>query len=165
MGASQQSTFLQQKIADKKTELANLKDLQALSGGLADQMQMLADKLQTLSNGTEGMWRSLIDQNTHDNHRTARMLTVYKQLLQRYFRIGTTFFVLSTWLPVSIFCAESSTRPLTRLAMMPKPKEDEDAEAKQETEPPLPQTLVRIPTQHAPAVIEQANAGAASAAE
>ena len=54
MGASQQSTFLQQKIADKKTELANLKDLQALSGGLADQMQMLADKLQTLSDGTEG---------------------------------------------------------------------------------------------------------------
>ena len=59
MGASQQSsTFLQQKIADKKTELANLKDLQALSGGLADQMQMLADKLQTLSSGTEGaLWR------------------------------------------------------------------------------------------------------------
>lgn len=57
MGASQQSTFLQQKIADKKTELANLKDLQALSGGLADQMQMLADKLQTLSDGTEGMLR------------------------------------------------------------------------------------------------------------
>lgn len=54
MGASQQSTFLQQKIADKKAELANLKDLQALSGGLADQMQMLADKLQTLSSGTEG---------------------------------------------------------------------------------------------------------------
>ena len=54
MGASQQSTFLQQKIADKKTELANLKDLQALSGGLADQMQMLTDKLQTLSDGTEG---------------------------------------------------------------------------------------------------------------
>lgn len=59
MGASQQSTFLQQKIADKKAELANLKDLQALSGGLADQMQMLADKLQTLSNGTEGMFRQL----------------------------------------------------------------------------------------------------------
>lgn len=54
MGASQQSMFLQQKIADKKTELANLKDLQALSGGLADQMQMLADKLSTLSDGTEG---------------------------------------------------------------------------------------------------------------
>jgi DASH complex subunit DAD2 len=49
--------------------------------------------------------------------------------------------------------------------MMPKPKDEEDAETKEETEPPLPQTLVRIPTQHAPAVLEQANAGAAAAAE
>ncbi len=49
--------------------------------------------------------------------------------------------------------------------MIPKPSEDDDAEAKQENEPPLPQTLVRIPTQHAPAVIEQANAGAAAATE
>lgn len=56
-------------------------------------------------------------------------------------------------------------RHLTELAMMPKPKEEEDAEAKQDIEPPLPQTLVRIPTQHAPAVIEQANAGAAAATE
>jgi DASH complex subunit DAD2 len=49
--------------------------------------------------------------------------------------------------------------------MMPKPKDEDDAETKQELEPPLPQTLVRIPTQHAPAVIEQANAGAAAVAE
>jgi DASH complex subunit DAD2 len=48
---------------------------------------------------------------------------------------------------------------------LPKPKDEDDAEAKQENEPPLPQTLVRIPTQHAPAVIEQANAGAAATAE
>lgn len=48
---------------------------------------------------------------------------------------------------------------------MPKPRDEDDAETKQETEPPLPQTLVRIPTQHAPAVIEQVNAGAATATE
>ena len=54
---------------------------------------------------------------------------------------------------------------LTRAAIMPKPKDEDNAETKQEIEPPLPQTLVRIPTQHAPAVIEQANAGAAAAAE
>ena len=53
-GASQQSPVLLARIAEKKAELASLKDLQALSGGLADQMQMLADKLQTLSSGTEG---------------------------------------------------------------------------------------------------------------
>lgn len=48
---------------------------------------------------------------------------------------------------------------------MPKPKDEDDAETREEAEPPLPQTLVRIPTQHAPAVLEQANAGAAAAAE
>jgi hypothetical protein len=42
------------RIAEKKAELASLKDLQALSAGLADQMQMLAEKLSTLSDGTEG---------------------------------------------------------------------------------------------------------------
>ncbi|KAJ4406020.1 DASH complex subunit dad2 [Didymella pomorum] len=123
IGASQQSTFLQQKIADKKTELANLKDLQALSGGLADQMQMLADKLQTLSDGTEAVAA-----------------------------------VLSNWHNVLRAINMAST-------MLPKAKEEDELETKQESEPPLPQTLVRIPTQHAPAVIEQANAGAAAAAE
>jgi hypothetical protein len=54
LGGSQQSPVLLARIAEKKAELASLKDLQALSGGLADQMQMLADKLQTLSDGTEG---------------------------------------------------------------------------------------------------------------
>jgi DASH complex subunit DAD2 len=53
-GSQQQSPVLLARIAEKKAELGNLKDLQALSGGLADQMQMLADKLSTLSDGTEG---------------------------------------------------------------------------------------------------------------
>lgn len=53
-GPQQQSPILLARIAEKKAELANLKDLQALSGGLADQMQLLADKLSTLSDGTEG---------------------------------------------------------------------------------------------------------------
>lgn len=49
-----QSPVLLARIAEKKAELASLKDLQALSAGLADQMQMLAEKLTTLSDGTEG---------------------------------------------------------------------------------------------------------------
>lgn len=49
-----QSPVLVARIAEKKAELANLKELQALSAGLADQMQTLADKLSTLSDGTEG---------------------------------------------------------------------------------------------------------------
>jgi DASH complex subunit DAD2 len=60
-GSQQQSPVLLARIAEKKAELANLKDLQALSGGLADQMQMLADKLQTLSDGTEGTCNTSIN--------------------------------------------------------------------------------------------------------
>lgn len=57
LGGSQgptHSPILLARIADKKAELASLKDLQALSAGLADQMQTLAEKLTTLSDGTEG---------------------------------------------------------------------------------------------------------------
>jgi hypothetical protein len=59
LGGSQttgQSPVLIARIAEKKAELANLKELQALSAGLSDQMQALADKLSTLSDGTEGMF-------------------------------------------------------------------------------------------------------------
>jgi DASH complex subunit DAD2 len=82
IGASQQSTFLQQKIADKKTELANLKDLQALSGGLADQMQMLADKLQTLSDGTEG---TLVDLCSTSNLQYQTHEPVHAHVLTTHF--------------------------------------------------------------------------------
>ncbi len=46
--------MLMARIAEKKAELANLKQLRDLSGGLAAQMQALEEKLSTLSDGTEG---------------------------------------------------------------------------------------------------------------
>jgi len=49
-----QSVALQARINEKKQELASLKELQALSAGLADQMEQLEQKLATLSDGTEG---------------------------------------------------------------------------------------------------------------
>ncbi|KAF2441796.1 hypothetical protein P171DRAFT_523725 [Karstenula rhodostoma CBS 690.94] len=116
LGGSQpsgQSPVLLARIAEKKAELASLKDLQTLSAGLADQMQTLAEKLSTLSDGTEAVAA-----------------------------------VLSNWHNVLRAINMASTK-------LPKPKEDDDAEKKAETEPPLPQTLVRIPTQHAPAVLPQ----------
>lgn len=61
-----------------------------------------------------------------------------------------------------VFAWDVSVHSLMGTAMLPKPKEEDDMETKQESEPPLPQTLVRIPTAHAPAVIEQANAGTAA---
>lgn len=54
----QQSTsgnsILQARIEEKKAELENLKQLRDLSAALAGQMQMLEEKLATLSDGTEG---------------------------------------------------------------------------------------------------------------
>jgi DASH complex subunit DAD2 len=46
-------------------------------------------------------------------------------------------------------------------AKLPQPKgeEDLDAEKKPESDLPLPQTLVRIPTQHAPALVQQTTSG------
>ncbi|KAI0585349.1 dash complex subunit dad2 protein [Pyrenophora tritici-repentis] len=126
-GAQQQSPILLARIEEKKAELASLKDLQALSGGLADQMQMLADKLMTLSDGTEGI-----------------------SILYRH----PVAAVLSNWHNVLRAINMASTK-------LPKPKDEEDAEKRSEDGPPLPQTLVRIPTQHAPAVMEQANAATA----
>jgi DASH complex subunit DAD2 len=46
-------------------------------------------------------------------------------------------------------------------AKLPQPKgeEDPDVEKKPESDLPLPQTLVRIPTQHAPALVQQSTSG------
>jgi len=51
------SPILLARISEKKAELENLKQLRDLSAGLAGQMQMLEEKLATLSDGTEGtLW-------------------------------------------------------------------------------------------------------------
>ena len=50
-----QSPILLARINEKKLELENLKQLRDLSAGLAGQMQMLEEKLATLSDGTEGV--------------------------------------------------------------------------------------------------------------
>lgn len=47
---------------------------------------------------------------------------------------------------------------LEKTAKLPRPKEEDEAERKSEERPPLPQTLVRIPTEHVSTVMEQANA-------
>lgn len=52
--ATGQSPILLARINEKKAELENLKQLRDLSAGLAGQMQMLEEKLATLSDGTEG---------------------------------------------------------------------------------------------------------------
>ena len=54
------------RIAEKKAELANLRELRDLSAQLANQMSQLEDKLRTLSDGTEavaavlGNWHNVL---------------------------------------------------------------------------------------------------------
>lgn len=52
---SQQSTVLQARIASKRQELENLKQLKDLSGALANQIGALETKLSTLKDGTEAV--------------------------------------------------------------------------------------------------------------
>ncbi|RMJ28224.1 DASH complex subunit DAD2 [Aspergillus sp. HF37] len=52
--SQQQSSALAGRIASKKAELDNLKQLRDLSGALSSQMQMLEGKIATLKDGTEG---------------------------------------------------------------------------------------------------------------
>ncbi|KAJ5159215.1 uncharacterized protein N7500_008866 [Penicillium coprophilum] len=51
---SHQSSALSARIAAKKAELENLRQLRDLSGTLAIQMQALDNKISTLKDGTEG---------------------------------------------------------------------------------------------------------------
>jgi len=106
-----QSPALLARVNEKKTELANLKELQALSASVADQMQMLEDKLSKLADGTEA--------------------------------VAT---VLANWHSVLRAINLASSK-------LPKSKEENG-----QAEVPLPQTLVRIPTQHAD-LIPQSTSG------
>jgi DASH complex subunit DAD2 len=53
--SSQPSSALAARIAAKRSELENLKQLRDLSGALAGQMVMLEEKLATLRDGTEAV--------------------------------------------------------------------------------------------------------------
>ena len=63
--ASQQAALIA-RVAEKKAELNSLRELQALSASVADQMQMLEEKLSTLADGTEAVatvlanWHSVL---------------------------------------------------------------------------------------------------------
>jgi DASH complex subunit DAD2 len=55
-------------------------------------------------------------------------------------------------------------RELTDAAKIPKPK-DVDEDEQRDQEPPLPQTLVRIPTKDAPSIPQPTTHGSASGGE
>ncbi|KAI6709793.1 hypothetical protein JHW43_007684 [Diplocarpon mali] len=103
-----QSPILLARINEKKAELENLKQLRDLSAGLAGQMQMLEEKLSTLSDGTEAV--AMVLGNWHNVLRAISMAS------------------------------------------------SDNSQQKDLPEPALPQTLVRIPTEHAP-ILQEASSG------
>jgi DASH complex subunit DAD2 len=129
-----QSSALQARISEKKQELASLKELQSLSAGLADQMEQLEQKLATLSDGTEAV--ATVLSNWHNVLRAISMASSM---------CDSNVYVVS--------CADCYV-----LGAIPKPKESEDGSSNE----PLPQTLVRIPTQHVGAIQQEASAGASA---
>ncbi|TVY82246.1 DASH complex subunit DAD2 [Lachnellula suecica] len=121
-----QSPILLARINEKKAELENLKQLRDLSAGLAGQMQMLEEKLATLSDGTEAV--AMVLGNWHNVLRAISMASM----------------------------------------KIPKPKDTEDSGSydtkKVDAEGQLPQTLVRIPTEHAP-MLQQSSSGPGGSGE
>lgn len=79
--SSSHSPVLLARIAEKKTELAHLRELRDLSGQLAGQMSALEEKLSTLNDGTEAV--AAVLSNWHNVLRAINMAssTLSGQLL------------------------------------------------------------------------------------
>ncbi|RKF73195.1 DASH complex subunit DAD2 [Golovinomyces cichoracearum] len=102
------SSILLARICEKESELENLRQLRDLSASLAGQMEILEEKLATLTDGTEvvatvlGNWQNVL-----------QAINMASQKLQKSYE--------------------------TQEVMTPEVLQ---------TEPELPQTLVRIPTEN-----------------
>lgn len=93
--------MLMARIAEKKAELENLKQLRDLSGGLAAQMQALEERLSTLSNGTEGN-PLLVKSNGYVSVLNLDAI----QRWQQYSPIGTTYCAQSIWRRVKFHASQ-----------------------------------------------------------
>ncbi|MCJ1360111.1 MAG: hypothetical protein MMC33_010114 [Icmadophila ericetorum] len=106
-----QSAFLAARIAEKKSELENLKQLRDLSAVLAEQMGGLEERLKVLGDGTEAV--ATVLSNWHNVLRAVQMASSKAQTVK-----------------------------------VPKPRVNGDTSTAEDKDPPpLPQTLVRIPTE------------------
>ncbi|KAI1107310.1 hypothetical protein F4804DRAFT_329344 [Jackrogersella minutella] len=130
-----QSPALVARVNEKKAELENLKELRELSAAVADQMEALEQKLATLSDGTEGA-------SAH---------------MDRHFGLLTDMSVIAIATVVSNW--HNVLRAINMAsAKVPTPRNVDEAATETQDTLPLPQTLVRIPTEHAPALQAQAEA-------
>lgn len=127
------SPALVARIEEKKAELDNLKQLRDLSAAVASQMEALEQQLSTLSDGTEAI--ATVIGNWHNVLRAINMASSMSPLVS-----------------AEAGAKQTLTR---RLAKIPMPKDDATDDTS-ESAPSLPQTLVRIPTEHAPSLQAQA---------
>ncbi|PGH17017.1 hypothetical protein AJ79_01401 [Helicocarpus griseus UAMH5409] len=109
--SSQQSSPLAARIASKKVELENLRQLRDVSGALASQMETLEEKLSTLKDGTEAV-----------------------------------ACVMANWGNVLSAISMASTKVAATRERESNPRAEEADNGGQKA-PPLPSTLVRIPTE------------------
>lgn len=59
---SSTSATLMARIQEKRAELEHLRELKQLSASMADKMEVLENKLEVLTDGTEGMRSSRVQQ-------------------------------------------------------------------------------------------------------
>ncbi|KAF4123753.1 DASH complex subunit DAD2 [Geosmithia morbida] len=130
-GSSAQSPALVARIEEKKAELEHLKELQELSSAVATQMEALEHKLSTLSDGTEAI--AAVVGNWHNVLRAINMASCKFPYDQ----------------------SDHGSEQNAKLTKIPGEPEEEQTEDNDDS---LPQTLVRIPTEHAPVVQAQADA-------
>jgi DASH complex subunit DAD2 len=144
LGGSQnsQSSALQARIHEKKSELESLRQLRDLSAGLADQMQQLEEKLGTLSDGTEAV---------------AAVMANWGSVLRAVSMASGKWMVV-----MGEVCSCVDYGLIIDLAGIPKPKED-GGDGEEEAQQ-LPQTLVRIPIHQAEAAQREQEKEAAAGA-
>ncbi|KAB8213416.1 hypothetical protein BDV33DRAFT_210227 [Aspergillus novoparasiticus] len=155
----QQLSALAARIASKKAELDNLKQLREMSGALAMQMQVLEEKIGTLKDGTEGSLTSVytccqfsLKGRSCDSSKEIRfndlinyarfmlMLTVLSSL--------AVACVLANWDNVLRSISMASTGAVTverPTVQNPNPLSVDD----KSVDTPMPATLVRIPADQA----------------
>lgn len=116
---SQQSSVLQVRIASKRQELENLKQLRDLSGALANQIGAMETKLSTLRDGTEAV---------------ACVLANWDNVLRAISMASST----QTYLHL---CWHRLIESKVKVTQPPS------VDSQTRAEPDLPVTLVRIPAQ------------------
>ncbi|RAQ51377.1 DASH complex subunit DAD2 [Aspergillus flavus] len=140
----QQLSALAARIASKKAELDNLKQLREMSGALAMQMQVLEEKIGTLKDGTEG--RSCDSSKNikfNDLINYARFMLMLAALSS-----PAVACVLANWDNVLRSISMASTEAVTvQRPTVQNPNTLSEGDKSVDT--PMPATLVRIPADQA----------------